>query len=77
VCRVPYKAKRSSRRVKGRLVRHGKAMARGGRKVRGGSRGMLALRARKRPAAGRYRLVLSYRDARRRTSVVRRTVRVR
>jgi hypothetical protein len=38
---------------------------------------MLALRARRRPAAGRYRLVLTYRDARRGKTVVRRTVRVR
>jgi hypothetical protein len=77
VCKAPYKAKRSSRRVTGRLVRHGKSMARGARRVRGGSRGKLALLARKRAAAGRYRLVLSYRDARRRKAVVRRTVRVR
>jgi parallel beta-helix repeat protein len=77
VCKAPYRARRSSRRVTGRLVRNGKSMARGARRVRGGSRGMLALRARKRPAAGRYRLVLSYRDARKRTTVVRRTVRVR
>jgi parallel beta-helix repeat protein len=78
VCKVPYRAKRSSRRVTGRLMRHGKSMARGARRVRGGSRrGKLALVARKRPTAGRYRLVLGYRDARRRTTVVRRTVRVR
>jgi large repetitive protein len=77
VCKVPYRARRSTRRVTGRLVRHGKSMARGGRRVRAGSRGMLALRARKRPAAGRYRLVLSYRNAKRKTSVVRRPVRVR
>jgi parallel beta-helix repeat protein len=77
VCKVTFKAKRSSRRVTGRLVRHGKSMARGGRRVRGGSRGKLALVARKRPASGRYRLVLSYRDARRRNTVVRSTVRVR
>jgi large repetitive protein len=77
ICKAPYQARRSTRRVTGRLVRHGKSMARGARRVRAGSRGMLALRARKRPGAGRYRLVLSYRDARQRKTVVRRTVRVR
>jgi parallel beta-helix repeat protein len=77
VCKVRYKATRSTRRVTARLVRHGKAKARGARRVRRGGRGLVALRGRGRPAAGRYRLVLSYRDARRRTTVVRSTVRVR
>jgi parallel beta-helix repeat protein len=76
VCRVPYRAKRSSRRVTGSLVRNGRPVARGTRRVRGGRRGKLPLRARGR-LAGRYMLVLSFRDARRRETVVRRTVRVR
>jgi large repetitive protein len=77
VCKAPYRAKRTSRRVSGRLVRHGKPLARGGRRVRGGSRGMVTMRARKRFGAGRYRLVLSYRGKGRRPNVVRRTVLVR
>jgi parallel beta-helix repeat protein len=77
VCKARYKAQRSTRRVTGRLVRHGKPLARGARRVRRGGRGVVALRGRGRPAAGRYRLVLSYRDSRRRTTVVRSTVRVR
>jgi parallel beta-helix repeat protein len=77
VCKVPYRARRSSRRVVGRLVRNGRPVARGARRVRGGSRGMLSLRARSRPATGRYRLVLRYRDGRRRATVERRTIRLR
>jgi parallel beta-helix repeat protein len=77
VCKAPYKARRSSRRVSGQLMRHGKAAARGARKVRGGSKGMVTLRARKRLVGGRYRLVLSYREGRRHTRVTRRTVRLR
>ena len=77
VCRAPYKAKRTSRRVTGHLVRNGKPLARGARRVRGGRRGSLAMLARRRPATGRYMLVLGYRDARGRTTVVRRDVRVR
>jgi parallel beta-helix repeat protein len=77
VCKAPYKAKRSSRRVSGRLVRHGKAAARGARRVRGGSRGMVSMLARKRLGGGRYKLVLSYRDGRRHARVTRRTVRLR
>jgi parallel beta-helix repeat protein len=78
VCKTPYKARRGSRRVKGSLARHGKAVARGARRVRGGRRGMLAMLARKRPVTGRrYRLVLTFQAARDRPTVVRRTVRVR
>jgi parallel beta-helix repeat protein len=77
VCRAPYRARWSSRRVRGHLVRDGKWLARGARKVRGGRRGTLVMRARKRPAASRHMLVLAFRDARGRTRVVRRTVRVR
>jgi parallel beta-helix repeat protein len=77
VCKAEYKAKRSTRRVTGRLVRHGKPAARGARKVRGGSRGMVSLLARKRLGGGRYRLVLSYRAGRHRGTVTRRTVRLR
>jgi parallel beta-helix repeat protein len=77
VCKASYRGKRTSRRVTGRLVRNGKAMARGARKVRGARRGSLSMLARKPPAATRYKLVLSYRDARHRATVVRRTVRVR
>jgi parallel beta-helix repeat protein len=77
VCRTPYKAKRTTRRVSGRLMRHGKTLARGGRRVRGSRRGILSMLARKRPAGGRYKLVLGLRDARGRGTVVRRTVVVR
>jgi parallel beta-helix repeat protein len=77
VCRAPYRAKRTSRRVTGHLVRDDRALARGTRRVRGGRRGTLPMRARRRLASGRYMLVLSFRDARRRETVVRRTVRVR
>jgi parallel beta-helix repeat protein len=77
VCKARYKATRSTRRVTGRLVRHGKPVARGARRVRRGGQGLVALRGRGRPAAGRYRLVLSYRDTGRRKTVVRSTVRVR
>jgi parallel beta-helix repeat protein len=77
VCKAPYKARRASRRVTGSLMRHGRPRARGSRRVRGGERGMVTMRARRRLGAGRYRLVLRFRDARGRTSVVRRAVRVR
>ena len=77
VCKAPYKAKRTSRRVSGRLVRHGKAAARGARRVRGQSRGMVSMLARNRLGGGRYRLLLSYRDGRHRPHVTRRTVRLR
>lgn len=77
VCKAEYRAKRSSRRVAGRLVRHGKPAARGARRVRGGSRGMVSMLARKRLRGGRYKLVLSYRDGRNRARVVRRPVRLR
>jgi parallel beta-helix repeat protein len=78
VCKASYRAGRGSRRLKGRLIRHGKPVARGARRVRGGSRGTLSMLARKRPASGRrYRLVLTFRGERRRATVVRRTVRVR
>jgi parallel beta-helix repeat protein len=77
VCRAPYRAKRTSRRVTGHLVRDDSSVARGTRRVRGGRRGSLPLRARRRLASGRYMLVLSFRDARRRETVVRRNVRVR
>jgi parallel beta-helix repeat protein len=77
VCKAEYKANRRARRVTGRLVRHGKPAARGARKVRGGSRGMVSLLARKPLGGGRYRLVLSYRAGRHRGTVTRRTVRLR
>jgi parallel beta-helix repeat protein len=77
VCKAEYKANRRARRVTGRLMHHGKPAARGARKVRGGSRGMVSLLARKRLGGGRYRLVLSYRAGRHRGMVTRRTVRLR
>jgi parallel beta-helix repeat protein len=78
VCKTFYKAGRGSRRLKGSLVRHGNAVARGARRVRSGHRGLLAMLARKRPVSGRrYRLVLTFKGARHRATVVRRTVRVR
>jgi parallel beta-helix repeat protein len=77
LCRAPFRARRTSRRVSGKLMLRGKALARGGRKVRGGRRGTVVLRARRGPAAGHYQLVLQFRDARKRKSVVRQTVRVR
>jgi parallel beta-helix repeat protein len=77
VCRTPYRARRTTRRVSGQLTRRGKTLARGGRRVRGGRRGILSMYARKRPAAGRYRLALAYRGVRGRRTVVRRTVVVR
>jgi parallel beta-helix repeat protein len=77
VCRTRYQARRTTRRVSGQLTRHGKTLARGDRRVRGGRRGILSMYARKRPAAGRYRLALAYRGARGRGTVVRRTVVVR
>jgi parallel beta-helix repeat protein len=77
VCKAEYKANRRARRVTGRLMRHGKPAARGARRVRGGSRGMVSLLARKRLGGGRYKLVLSYRAGRHRAAVTRRTVRLR
>jgi parallel beta-helix repeat protein len=77
VCKATYRAKRSSRRLTGRLTRNGTSMARGARRVRGGSRGRLSMLARRRPSGGRYKLVLSFRDGRHRATVVRRTVRLR
>jgi large repetitive protein len=77
VCKVGYKARRGSRRVAGRLIRDDGSYAKGSRRVRPGRRGTLALRARKRPKAGRYTLVLSFSDARGRATVVRKAVRVR
>jgi parallel beta-helix repeat protein len=77
VCKAKYKAKRSTRRVTGQLMRHGKPAARGARKVRGGSRGLVSLLARKPLGRGRYKLVLSYRAGPHRASVTRRTVRLR
>ena len=77
VCKAPYKAKRNSRRLSGRLMRHGKATARGARRVRAGRPGTLSMLARRRPGGGRYKLVLTFRDGRHRATVVRRTVRLR
>jgi parallel beta-helix repeat protein len=77
VCKTRYKASRATRRVSGRLTRGGRTLARGGRRVRGGRHGVLSMLARKRPAAGRYKLVLGYRGARGRGRVVRQTVVVR
>jgi parallel beta-helix repeat protein len=77
VCRTPYKGSPTTRRVSGRLMRHGKTLARGQRRVRGRRPGVLSMLARKRPAAGRYRLVLAYRGVRGRGGVVRRAVVVR
>ena len=77
VCKAGFKARRSSRRVTGRLIRDDDSYANGARRVRPGRRGTLALRARKRPRAGRYTLVLAFSDARGRDTVVRKAVRVR
>jgi large repetitive protein len=77
VCRVSYRARRNSRRLAGRLVRDDASFARGSRKVSPGRRGRLALRARRRPRAGNYTLVLSFSDRRGRATVVRKAVRVR
>jgi parallel beta-helix repeat protein len=77
VCRAPYRARRGSRRLAGRLVRNGESFAWGARRVRAGRPGRLAMLARRRPRMGRYTLLLHFRDARHHTTVVRRPVRVR
>jgi parallel beta-helix repeat protein len=77
VCKAGFKARRSSRRVTGRLIRDDDSYAKGARRVRPGRRGTLALRAPRRPSAGRYTLVLAFSDARGRATVVRKAVRVR
>jgi parallel beta-helix repeat protein len=77
VCTASYRARRNSRRVTGRLVRDDDSYAHGSRKVRPGRRGRLAMRARRRPKAGNYTLVLGFRDGRGRTKMVRKAVRVR
>jgi parallel beta-helix repeat protein len=77
VCKASFKARRGSRRLTGRLIRDDGSYAKGTRRVRPGRRGTLALRARKRPRAGRYMLVLAFSDARGRATVVRKAVRVR
>jgi parallel beta-helix repeat protein len=77
VCTASYRARRNSRRLTGRLVRDDESFARGSRRVKPGRRGRLAMTARRRPRGGNYTLVLSFRDGRGRTSVVRKAVRVR
>jgi large repetitive protein len=77
ICRAHYRAKPTSRRLTGRLIRDGKSHARGTRRVQAGRRGSLAMRARRRPKAGRYTLALTFRDARGSRIVVRKAVRVR
>jgi parallel beta-helix repeat protein len=77
VCRASYKARRGSRRLAGRLVRDDRSLAGGKRRVKAGRRGMISMKARRRPRSGRYTLVLSFRDRRGKATVVRKPVRVR
>jgi hypothetical protein len=76
ICRAPYQAKPTSRRLTGRLIRRGKTFAHGARRVRPGRQGSLAMLSRRRPKPGRYTLALTFRDARGRASLVRQPVRV-
>jgi parallel beta-helix repeat protein len=77
VCKAGYRARPGSRRLAGRLVRDDRSFAGGERKVRGGRRGMISLTARRRPRAGRYTLVLIFRNRSGKDTVVRKPVRVR
>jgi hypothetical protein len=77
VCKASYRALLGSRRLTGRLVRDDRSFAGGRSKVRPGRRGRLSMRARTRPRAGRYTLVLTFRNRAGKATVVRRPVRVR
>ena len=77
VCKVSYRARPGSRRLAGRLVRDDQSFAGGTRKVRAGRRGTLSLTARRRPRAGRYTLVLTFRNRAGKATVVNKQVRVR
>jgi hypothetical protein len=77
VCKVSYRARAGSRRLTGRLMRDDQTFAGGKRKVRAGRRGTIALTARRRPRAGRYTLVLTFRNRAGKATVVSKQVRVR
>jgi large repetitive protein len=77
VCKASYGAQPGSRRLVGRLVRDDRSFAGGKRKVRAGRRGKISMKARTRPRAGRYTLVLTFRDRAGKATVVRKPVRVR
>jgi parallel beta-helix repeat protein len=77
VCKASYRARPGSRRLAGRLVRDDRSFAGGTRKVRAGRRGTITLTARRRPTAGRYTLVLTFRNRAGKATVVSKPVRVR
>jgi parallel beta-helix repeat protein len=77
VCKASYRARPGSRRVTSRLVRDDRSYAAGTRKVRGGRRGTISMRARTRPRSGRYTLVLVFGNRAGKNTVVRKRVRVR
>jgi parallel beta-helix repeat protein len=77
VCKASYRARLGSRRLTGRLVRDDRSFAGGRSKVRPGRRGTITMTARTRPRAGRYTLVLTFRNRAGKATVVRKSVRVR
>ena len=77
VCKASYRARPGSRRLTGRLVRDDRSFAGGRSKVRPGRRGRITMTARRRPGAGRYTLVLTFRNRAGKATVVRKPVRVR
>jgi parallel beta-helix repeat protein len=77
VCKASYRARPGSRRLTGRLVRDDRSFAGGRSKVRPGRRGKITMTARTRPRAGRYTLVLTFRNRAGNPTVVRKPVRVR
>jgi parallel beta-helix repeat protein len=76
ICRAPYHARPTSRRLTGRLTRRGKSFAHGARKVRPGRPGSLTMLARRRPKPGHYTLALTFRDARGHATHIRKPVHV-
>jgi parallel beta-helix repeat protein len=76
ICKAPYRAKPTSRRLTGRLIRRGTTFAHGARRVRPGRPGSLTMLARRRPQPGRYMLTLTFRDARGRPTLIRKPVHV-
>jgi parallel beta-helix repeat protein len=77
ICKASYRARPGSRRLTGRLVRDDRSFAGGTRKVRAGRRGKISMKARTRLRAGRYTLVLAFRNRAGKVTVVRKPVRVR
>jgi parallel beta-helix repeat protein len=77
ICKASYRALPGSRRLTGRLVRDDRSLAGGTRKVRAGRRGTITMKARRRPKAGRYTLVLTFRNRPGKETVVKKPVRVR